>query len=553
MSENHLSKHILAQAKVLDGQRAPWESLWQELADVVHPRRGMISTKPAPFSTPDRSKIAEAFDGTAARANRTLAYGCFSRITPMGARWFVCRPPAEMKADADAISWYQRCSEILSAKLYASNFYQRSNEHFLDRGAFGTAATEVTGGHGGKGLHFRSFTIGSFSIAHNANDEVDTLFRLYNLTPKQIVEQFPDTAPAEIRKKAADASHCYQPVPVRQAIYPRHDRDPRKRDGANKAYASVHILPECGTILTEQGYDEFPCAVSRWELWGESPYGWAPSYLALPEATQANFLEKMLDTLVEVAVFPRVLYGSGLKGNIDFAPLGLTCYDPIAGEAPREWMTQGRYDVGKDRVREKRDAINEAFFVPLFNAISQLDHDATATEVQSIVSESRELFHPIFAGLSREMLIPLLRRSFSILLRQGELPPPPASAIQRDALGPFIGEPAVEFVSSMAMALEQSHLQSLGSVMGVLAPFGQADPSVFDFIDTDKVGPALFRAKGLPEEFIRDAKSIAQIRAGRQQAQQMAQAEQASSAVKNVGGAEGIQKLAGLAKGQPPG
>ncbi|BCU77965.1 portal protein [Luteolibacter sp. LG18] len=539
-----LAKQLTAEAGVLDGQRAPWDSLWQELADVVHPRRGMVTRRSSTMgAVPDRRKVAEAFDGTAARANRTLANGQFARITPMGARWFVCKPPAELPVKPEAAAWYQRCSEVLAAKLYASNFYARAHEHFLDRGAFGTAATEVTGGQHGKGLHFRSFAVGSYSVAQNANDEVETLHRSYTLTPRQLVEKFPETCPAEIRRRARDAAKGHQPVTVRQAVYRRLDRDPRKVDGANKAFASVHWLPETQTVLAEGGYEEFPCAVSRWELWGDAPYGWAPSYLALPEAVQANFLEQMLDTAAEVAVFPRVLYGASLKGDVDFRALGLTCYDPQAGEAPREWLTQGRYDVGKDRVRDKRQAINEAFFVPLFNSISQLQHDATATEVQAIVTESRELFHPIFAGLTREFLVPLLRRAFSILLRQGEFPAPPAAVVMRDELGAYVGDPAVEFVSSMALALEQSHLGNLRDCLSVLQPFMAQDPAVVDFIDVDRVGPALFRAKGLPEEFIRPAKEVEKLRAARAQAQQMAQAREAAGAVKDLGGAEGIEGL----------
>lgn len=540
------AKSLLSQAATLDGQRSTWDSLWQELADVVHPRRGLITTKVASGSTPDRTKLAQAFDSTAARANRTLANGQFARITPMGARWFALRPPSESQSP-EAMAWYARCGEILVSKLYASNFYSRAHEHYLDRGAFGTAATEVTGGKNGKGLHFRSFPVGSYSIAQNANDEVDVLYRTYNLTARQILDAFPETTPEEVRKKAANPTAQHEPIAILHAILPRQDRDPRKEDGKNKPFASFHIIKDGGHILLEAGYDEFPVAVSRWELWGDSPYGWSPAYLALPEATQANFLEQMLDTAVEVSVFPRVLYGASLKGDIDFRALGLTCYDPNQGEAPKEWLTAGRYDIGKDRVQDKRDAINEAFFVPLFNAIMQLDRKATATEVRAIVGESRELFHPIFAGLTREFLIPLLRRSFSILLRQGELPPPPASVIQKDDLGAFIADPGVEFVSSMALALEQSHLANFADCINVFAPLAQTDPGAMDFINVDVVGPAFFRWKGLPEDFIRPQDEIEAVRQSRQQMMQMQAAQQAAGAVNQLGGAAGIEQLSALA------
>lgn len=537
------AEKIKAFCEGLDGQRRPWDALWQELADVVHPRRSLIAKH---TTTPDRQKLSDAFDGTAMRANRTLANGQAARITPMGARWFGLKPSADLADNPVALKYFQQCGEIMATKLAQSNFYNRAHEHYLDRGAFGIAATEVTGGKNKRGLHFRSYPVGSYSVAHDAQDEVDTLCRSFQLRPAQVLELFTKNTPECVRKMLGQATEALTPLDIKHLVRPRLDRDPRKTDDLNKPYESVYLLVKDGTILSESGYDSFPIPVSRWELWGDSPYGWAPSYLALPEASQANFLEQMLDTLAELAAFPRVLYPSNLKGDVDFHALGLTCFDPTNGHAPQEWLTQGRYDIGKDRAADKRKAIDEAFFVPLFNAISQLNRDATATEVRAIVSESRELFHPIFANLTREFLQPVLRRSFSILLEQGELPPPPPEVLKKSDLGIFMDDPAVEYTSSMALALEQSQLANFADCINTLAPLAMADPSVWDFLDMEQIGPAFFRYKGLPANFVRSKEAVAEIRTGRAEAQQAAMAEQAAGAVQKLGGAQGMQDLQSL-------
>lgn len=542
-----LAERIIAQEQALASKRAVWDSLWQELADLCHPRRGQISPQSnAATNSPDRGKIAEQFDGTAMRANRTLAQGQASRITPMGVRWFAFRPPAELERFPAAWAWYARCGEIVARKLYDSNFYKRAQEHYLDRGAFGTAATEVTSGKNGRGLHFRSYPIGTYSIAENSLDEVDTLFRSYCLTPKQLLEMFPDSCPESVKTKANDPKEQHTPLDVIHAIYPRTDRDPRFNDAKSKPVASVHVLKCEKHVLAESGFDEMPVAVSRWETWGDSPYGWSPGFLALPEAAQTNFLEKMLDLLAETAAFPRVLYSASLKGDIDFRAMGLTCYDPQQGEAPKEWLTAGRYDIGKDRLADKKQAIEDAFFVPLFNAVSNLRSDATAEQVRAIVNESREIFHPIFAGLSKEFLATTLRRCFALLLRQGEFPEPPAEVLQQDDLGAFIADPALEYTSAMALALEQSQLANFADVIAVLSPLAESDPGVFDWIDTDKIGPLFARYKGLPETIVRSPEAIEAIRAARAQAQQAAAAQEAAGTVKNLGGPEGLQQLAGM-------
>jgi hypothetical protein len=540
MSE--LADNISRQVAALDASRLPWESLWEELAEVCHPRRATIQNPNRDrTTTPDRSMLATTFDGTAQRANGTLAAGQSARITPMGARWFVLRPPAEMENNPSAQAYYHRATEILANKLGTSNFYNRAHECYLDRGAFGISALEAVSGAGGRGLHFRALPVGTYSIAQNALDEVDTIAHSYRFTPAQILQAFPDAELPEAITKAYDnpETRFTQPHDIVRLIVPRTDRDPRRSDSKNKPFASYHLHKATNTILAESGFDEIPIAVSRWATWGDSPYGWAPSYAALPEASQLNYLEEMLDTLAERAAFPPVLIPAGMKDDIDFAAMGITTFDPNNPAAvPREWLTGGRYDVGKDRSEDKRRAIKEAFFVELFNAISHLDPNATATHISAIVSESRELFHPIYSNMVREFLTPVLRRSFAILVRSGEIPPPPPEIIQQDDLGAYLADPEVEYVSAMALALEQSHLTSLADIFAVTSPLAQLDPTVFDSIDPRALIPHFFRAKGLPSILLRTPQQLEELNASRAAQAEQQQALAATEAVRNLGGAQ---------------
>lgn len=537
------TEDLLAFCEALDSVRRPWESFWDDLAKVCHPRRRITANQYAQQSTPENETTAET-DSTAMRSLRILAQGQSARITPMGARWFGLKP--ETMASQSATAYFQRAAETIAQQMRKSNFYQACHEHYLDRGAFGTAATEVRAGKNDRGLHFEAYPVGTYSIAEDENGEVDTICRTMWLTPVQIMRLYSGNVPESVAKKSADPKDRLIPLEVKRLIMPRLDRNPTKADKRNKAFASYHILVSEKHLLSEDGFDEFPVAVSRWEKWGNTPWGWPPAYMALSESRQATFLEQMLDTLAEVAAYPRVLYPSNIKGDVDYKALGLTCYDPANGHTPKEWLTGGRYDIGKDRLEDKREAIEEAFFVPLFNAIGQLGSDATAEQVRALVSESRELFHPILANLTREFLSPIIRRSFAILMRQGLIGMPPEDLIQQGDLGAFMEDPGVEFTSPMALALEQSQLANFADAVAVMTPLAQTDPSVFDFIDTARVGPAFFRYKGLPEEFIRTEKEIAAIQQARMQAAQAEQAQQAAGTVQKLGGAQGIQDLSGM-------
>lgn len=539
-------EEILAHCEALDTLRRPWESLWEELARIVHPRRAMIANNRSAnqLQTPE-SQSDDAFDGTAMRSLRTLATGVSARVTPQGARWFGMKPDDGVKASAAGVSFYHRASDITGQQIRKSNFHTAATEHYLDRGAFGTAATEIREGKNGKGLHFDAYPVGTFSIEEDENGEVDTICRTLWMTPKQLKQMY-GKVPEAVEKKLADPKERTVPMEVKRLVRPRLDRDPRKVDKQNKAWESIHILCKDKEILAEEGYDEFPVAVSRWERWGNSPYGWPPSYMALPEAVQANFIEQMLDTLAETAAFPRVLYPSNIKGDVNFRALGLTCYDPANGQKPEEWLTQGRYDIGKDRLEDKRRAIEDAFYVPLFNGIAQLGSDATAEQVRALVSESRELFHPILAGLTREFLSPVIRRSFSISLRQGLIERPPDELLVKGDLGLYLEDPGVEYTSPMALALEQSQLANFADVMNVLMIGATVDPSVLDFVNWQEIGPAFFRYKGLPESFINTPEAIAAIQEARAMQAQVAAAKEAAGAVNKLGGAQGISELSAM-------
>lgn len=538
---SELAQRLIEQATALDTQRMPHESIWDDLGQICFPRHGALShtQNVLPVSGNERGRVAQNFDGTAMRACDTLATGQASRITPMGARWFVLRPPAHLKNNQGALNWYATCGEIMESFLGASNFYNRAFQGYQYRGGHGIAAMECTSGANNRGLHFRILPTGTYSIAENSLDEVDTIFRRAHLTPAQVLEMFKEDTPAEIRKKYDEPTTRHvKSEEMLHAIYPRTERDPRKRDDLNKPVASVHVHVATVTVLRESGFDSNPVAVSRWATDPRSPYGWGPGDYALPEAAQANFQEQMLDVLAETAAFPRVLYPAGMKDEIDFAAMGLTSFDPQAGEnaRPQEWLTGGRYDIGKDRAADKRASIESAFFVDLFKSISRLPRDVTATQVSALVSESRELFHPIFASMTREWTTPTLRRSWQILMLQGAFPPPPAAVIQSDDLSAFIADPDVEYVSAMALALEQGHLGKLNNVLGVLAPFAASDPAWLRALNPETIVPHLIRAEGLPVIFLRTPEQLAALAAAEQQAAAAQQALAMTQGVRNLGG-----------------
>ena len=108
---------ILARQRRLKAARRSWESHWQEVAEVMLPRR-------ADF-TGERSEGAKRggalYDGTAMLARRGLAAAIDGLLKPKTARWFRLKTLDEDLAEIEAVKrWLEAAEARLARALYDS-------------------------------------------------------------------------------------------------------------------------------------------------------------------------------------------------------------------------------------------------------------------------------------------------------------------------------------------------------------------------------------------------------------------------------------------------
>lgn len=544
-----LAKQISERYGALKGIRSPWESLWQEIAKYIMPRRtpGLNGT----ISGPTTANEALLFDTTAVRANMTLANGQLAWMSPLEASWFAFETQA--KGD-DAKRWLADCTKATREELAISNFYTAVHEFYLDRGAFGTAAIYVEPGRKNL-INAQVWPCGSFVIDEDENGNVDTAMRELKLTARQAVQKFGEEyVSAKVRDMVKEGgAKALEKVTYIHAIYPREDasREPGKMDAPNMPIASVYIEADSNHVCKVGGYEEMPVMVSRYLEWGSGLgglYGWSPSFAALPEARQVNFLQKMMDALAEKMAFPPVLAPEQLEGEIDPNANGVTYFSAElmqSGSLPKEWMTQGKYDVGLQRVQERQKAINDAFHVDLFQMFAQIQKQMTAREVSERAQEKLIQFSPTFSRLTSELFNPLLERVFGILLRAGrfgssdEIPP---SMIRDLGNGTgYLPTPQVQYSSRIALALRA--LPALGYQRSLerLAEVAQLAPGTLDVYDFDKAEREVSIGDGMPPEFLRTEKDVEAMR--QQRAQQEAQAAQQQQAAMAADAASKVGRI----------
>jgi len=533
--QTDLAARLMDRLSSMRASRSPWEGLWQEIADYVMPRRTVgLSGALSPTS----GREGRLFDTTAVQANITLANGCLAWMSPQESPWFAFDSPVDDAGD-DALTWLSRCSERTRQGLVVSNFYTSVHEFYLDRSAFGTACLYVEPGRKGA-LNVQCWPVGTFCIDEDDEGNVDTVFREFDLTARQAVQKFgEEQCSVRVRECVqAGGARLNEKIKFLHAIYPRGDdeRQRGKLDGENMPVASVYVELDSKHVCRRSGYEEMPVMVSRYLEWGSglgALYGWSPSFAALPEARQLNFLQKMMDALAEKMAFPPVLAPEELEGEIDASAGGVTYFDKMLEQTmPREWMTQGRYDIGLERVRERQNAVNRAFHVELFQMFTQLDKRMTAREVAERASEKLIQFSPTFSRMTVELFNPLMERLFGILLRAGTfggVEDIPRSLLQDRGDGmAYLPTPKIIYSSRIALSLRATHGVALQRTLELVMAAAQVAPGTVRQFDWVRAVREDALNNGLPAEYLRPTEDVeAEMQAEAEATAQQRQQQQA--------------------------
>ncbi len=506
---------ILSSYQALCAARSPWEGWWDTLRHYVLPSRLHEDE-----SVPDAENTHALGDTTAVEACQKLAGGHMSYICPGNEMWFKWSSP-EPHAGDEADSWYAQCSEIANRELALSNFYTELHECFLDRVALGTGSLfcgNTRSGH----LLFRHVPCGQFVCAENDEGIIDTYMREFTFTPHQAVAQFGLKALGERARSLAEHARSEHEGCLRflHVVRPRNKRDPRKDTARHMPWQSLYYSLDDNCVVEEGGYREMPYMVTRFLKWGESPYGLAPARLVYPDIRQAQFLNRILDMLGEVAAFPRILELANQVGEVDLRAGGRTLISPDSASLgfPREWATQGRYDVGMDRLRTKQEAINRAFFVPMLELWAERKAQMTAAEVYARENERVMQFSPSFTLFTCDFR-PLMERVFAQLCRMGKFPKPPASVLKADRRGELsVAEPHVVYQGRIATVLRRVRAEGIERTLLRMQSMLPIDPQLLDHLDTDKTFRMAARLDGVPEDVLRAEHHVLRMRREREEA-----------------------------------
>ena len=491
-----------------------WSSYHDELAKYCLPRKAYVtSTK----SKGDRLKLQEIYDSTAVRALKIMGAGFSSNLTNPASKWFNLRTrDISIMENKDIQVWFKDVEDIIFGTLASSNFDTTMQEFYLNAGCFGTG-TILTLEDNDEKVRFTEIPIEQVVFEEDAYGRVNRVYRSFPLTAQQAFDLWGDNAGEaviETQKKKPNESMKFL-----HYVGPRDERDPSKETSDNMPFKSLWIEKSKKHLIGEGGYKDNPYAVGRFYKDTADCFGYSPamdvlSDIKLVQAQVKTMLRAAMKASDPALIAPR----RGFIAPINANPGKINYRDD---KTPNDAITTmpggGNIPITFEIIKETQLNIEKAFFVPLFQAISNITKQMTVPEVQRRISENMVLLGPVVGRFTQEVLDPIVLRVFNILWDKGELPLPPQD-IQGQELD-------IVYISPLARAQKESDIFSIQAFMQDVGLIAQAKPEVLDMIDGDKTIDIIAQVRGISPEIIKSKGDVDLVR--KQRAEQMAAQAQA--------------------------
>lgn len=530
----------------LKQERQSWEPDWVSCAKQLLPRKCRILECDS-SQTNKGGLRTDIVDSTGIYSMRDLAAGMHGGMTSPARPWFRLGLQDEaLESRAAVRDWLDEVQQRMYSLLHRSNFYNAVHHVYGELGAFGTGfmfelPDERTG------IRFVPLTVGEYCLDTDENGRTDTVFRVMELTPRQLVRKFGyDKMPSYVKSEYDSPPMLTNRYRVVHAVFPREDRNPFKLGGKNMRFASIYWLEPPSTkggstssdtsgyvLLSESGFNEMPGFGPRWDVTGQDVYGRSPGMDVLPDC---RMLQQMVITTLKAMHKevdpPMVMQGS--QKNMDLMPGGQIFVDGNAQGQAVYPALQVRPNVANalQYAQAVQNKIKEGLFNNLFRLLMNSDRrQITAKEVAAREEEKLILIGPVLERLHDELFIPMVDRTFNLMVTQDLLPPWPQE-IQ--------GMPIkVEFVSLLAQAQKMVATSGVDQYMGFISLHAQAFPELLDAPNPDKVADGYASYLGIEADMLRPQEDRDKIRQSRQQA---IQAQKSQAALEQAQAAAGTAK-----------
>ena len=453
-AEERLALRVPALARryrALLERRSPWDTAWESLAEHFLPTRFRTDDSPDDRPLLNRSLV----DATGILAMRTLAAGLQGGMTSPARPWFrLALDDPELSRSHAGQRYLDEVEARMRVVLQRCNFYNAMHTIYAELGTFGTAFVfELADLR--HGFRFVPLCAGQYVLDTDAARRVDTVFHRMHMSLRQMVQSF-----------------------------------------------GLEALPE------------------NLRLAANDVYGRSPAMDALPDCRMLQQMGITTLKAIHKAVDPPMSVHAGLRSvGLDLTPGGINFVDSLPGQNQpvATPLLQVKPDLAQARsaMEAVQQQIRAGLYNDLFRLILEGRSKVTASEIAAREEEKLLLIGPVLERLHDELLIPLIDRTFRLMLALDMLPPCPPELSGRHL--------KVEFVSLLAQAQKLVGISATDQYLALTLKAASAWPEAPDSVDVDNLLDNYAQSLGLPANLTRPREERARLRAGREEARQAEQ------------------------------
>lgn len=522
--------------------RDSWMPDWQQVTEYIDPARGRFDGNAGGNPNKKKRSRSKIINGTATKCVRVATAGMSSHMTSKARPWFnLTTPDPAMGQMQDVKVWLDNTTTIIRDTLAKSNFYKAMPVCYTEDLTYGVAAMLVVQ-HDEEVVRFHPLTIGSYAISLDDAGKVDSLWRCYTKTARQLVQKYgrlnpttgarePDASSMPERVIRAYKQSPDQRFTVEALIEPNPDVRPGigpmgVQAAQYRPYREVVWIAGSGDekhgILDVGGHYEAPFVCIRFNPVGDDSYSACPGIDSLGDIKQLQYLEGQKLRVVDLIAEPPMSIPDTMRNlGTSLAPRSKN-YLPQSQNGAKVEATYtpqpGSLQYIQAEIREVEARIEDAFFYNLFMMLEALGEQSgrTATEIAERKEEKATVLGPTLEIVTDEGLDPIVVRTYRLLERAGRIPPPP------DVLSTIPLK--IEYTSILAQAMKASGTSGIERTAGFVAQMAQVfGAQVLDKFDSDQAVDEYNDRTGAPAVIVRDDDAVEAIRQGRaaQERQQM--------------------------------
>lgn len=562
---------LLSRHKKLQSEKAVLNGVYSLISEYVFNKKYNLAGTPNDGLFVD----GDIYDNTGLRANSIMSNVMVNNLWPNGPRTFRVRKTWDTPDTKENKEWFR----WVNSQMYSVMDNSRAglvtalDEYMLDQGSYGISGiyvsevdTDLT-----CPIRYTAWDIKSMCVDEGPDGLIDTVFVEITMTIRNAVREYGLENLGQKTQKAFIDGNLEEKIKILHVIEPRIERNPRKYGVKDMPIASIHIEVDSRKIIKESGFEEMPVFVGRFiKVLGEK-YGRSPAMVAMPDILEANATREAISIATEKQLDPPLaVYDDGSLGggSIETSAGAINVFS-VSGRINNGRPIEPLYTVGElqssyNHIETLKETINNHFYLDRlldFNNETRM----TLGEAQLRNALRGQSLGTFYARQEMEVITPLIKRTFNILLKKGlfgviqgsyeeiELLKQgikpiyiPNNIVQRILGGLDIYE--LDFISPAKRTMQSEELQGTIETVNLAVGVAPALPEILDNIDGDKMLRRIAKLSGADEDLLKDMETVQALRKARaeQQAQimQLEQARQQSEIGRNVAQINSMQQQA---------